>query len=204
LDSLEEFATQQALEAHSACAHAPDMDGFPGPPLTRSLAKDLRVAPELTPTTLTMPFHLRYYPTKRAVQLKPAQDTQVHFSLAWGSKTDLSLEAMNDIHSQIVKYLEKHDWKLSFTLVIARGSCTYGRFDKGFEDMLFALREQYPLCTKKNVAWEDHVGELEPEPRPYAFHISHWSQTLPDLAAFLKSARPGCGKKLHLDISIRK
>ena len=171
---------------------------------TRSLAEDLRVAPELTPSSMRMPFDLRFYRKKRAVQLKPAEDAQVHFSLAWGRKEELSVHDMDDIHGQIVRYLEQHDWKLSFVLAIARGSCTYGRFDEGFEDLLFALRGKYPpLCTKKNLAWEDHLGEMDPEPRPYAFHITHWSQALPEFAAFLKSARPRCGKTLHLDVSVR-
>ena len=172
--------------------------------LTRSLAEDQRVPPELTPSSMTMPFHLRFYRKKRAVQLKPAEDAQVHFSLAWGPKKELSLHDMDIIHAQIVQYLHQHDWKLSFALAIARGSCTYGRFDEGFEDLLFALRDKYPLCTKKNLAWQEHLGELEPEPRPYAFHITHWSRVLPEFAAFLKSARPGCGKTLHLDVSIRE
>lgn len=170
---------------------------------TRSLAESLRVPAELTPTSVTLPFDLRFYRKKRAIQLKPAGDTHVHFSLAWGNKQELSLRDMDDMYERIVRYLKRHQWRLTFTLVIARGACTYGRFDESFEDLMFELRDTYPLCTKKNLAWEDHRGELEPESRPIIFHISHWSEALPEFAAFLKSARPGCDKQLCLDISVR-
>ena len=90
-------------------------------------------------------------------------------------------------------------------MIIARPACCYGRFDTGFEDVMFGLRDKFPsLERKKDLPWEDHVGELEPEERPIVFHIAHSASTkMPELNAFLKSARPGCNKKLHLEISVR-
>ena len=94
---------------------------------------------------------------------------------------------------------------MTFSLIIARPACCYGRFDQGFEDMMFILRDKYPsLERKKDLPWEDHVGVLEPEDRPIAFHIAHSaSRVMPEFNNFLKSATPGCGKRLNLEISVR-
>ena len=94
-------------QGNGAAAGSSTAGGGRSQPVTRSLDEDLRVASELTPSAMTMPFHLRFYRKKRAVQLKPAEDAQVHFSLAWGDKKELSLHDMDDIRDQIVQHLEQ-------------------------------------------------------------------------------------------------
>ena len=57
-------------------------------------------------TELTLPFHLRYYRKNRALQLKPAGDSQIHYSLLWGPKDKISLEEMDQMRDEVVNWLK--------------------------------------------------------------------------------------------------
>ena len=59
-----------------------------------------------TETELTLPFHLRYYRKNRALQLKPAGDSHIHFSLLWGPKDKITMEEMDEMRDTVVNWLK--------------------------------------------------------------------------------------------------
>lgn len=128
-----------------------------------------------------MEFVLKHYRKKATIQLKPKTDISsnksrcVHFSIAWFKTNDISKEQKREISrklfEELCECLEKLENRLEFRIVKACENCTYGHFDKVFEDIVSVYREKYPLCTEKNLPLEQHPEV--PQDKPIMFHIGH-------------------------------
>lgn len=151
-----------------------------------------------------MNFNLKHYKKSASIQLKPKDDISsdpercVHFSIAWFKGKELTKEeqraATAEIYTKLKNYLAKTDSKLKFTIVKACENCTYGHFDKEFEEIIANARTAYPLCAEKDLPLTLHP-EL-PTDRTVMFHIAHSRSTDLKFNHFLKQ------KGAVLDINV--
>lgn len=158
--------------------------------------------------SLEWDFHYRYYPKQRIIQLKPANDKTVHFSIAWANPKESIFKVDFDIINKfIIKYLEMHNWTLTFRPIKACENCTYGYFDENFENLILGLRDKYKLCCDKDLPIcesSSHESLLElPEVNrlPIMSHISHSRSNDETFNSFMQQAK--IGSVMTLKISIR-
>lgn len=143
--------------------------------------------PQENTDTVKWIFYYRPYIKNRMIQLKPfhasgsKSDVGVHFSIAWVKpKSAISQMQFEEVDKQIRRYLDEHNWKITFTPVKACENCTYGYFEPAFEELLTQLRLRYNLCTDKQLPLDDpkhaDVKKLVADgkiPTPLWAHISH-------------------------------
>jgi len=123
-------------------------------------------------------FRYRAYKKSRAIQLKPYHDNQKHFSIVWSkNKNDISLEEFNLMDTKIRELLKEKNNELHFRIIKPTTNCTYGKFNKDFEDLIKQFRKDYKLCIDKDLPLdrEDHQHlkkeEIWNEDNPIMFHI---------------------------------
>lgn len=133
---------------------------------------------------LTWKFRYRSYKKQRVIQLKPHHDAENHFSIVWCKGKKLTVDEFAFIDNKIRMFIQNNDSSLTFTILRACTNCTYGRFQQSFEDMILALRDEYPqLCTNKDLTLGDpkHVELLNlvrwDEKHPIMHHIHARSNT---------------------------
>ena len=86
----------------------------------------------------------RSYPKNRAIQIKPSHDKINHFSIVWArEKGQISESDFDAMDKGIRNYLHDHGGKLTFRIVKACMNCTYGHFDREFEDLIKGYRAVY-------------------------------------------------------------
>jgi len=121
---------------------------------------------------------LRFEPKKRNVALrqlpKTTENRRYMTLLLCRDKTEISAEAVQAMGEALDAWIKAHDNTLHWRPLVARGACTYGRFDDEFEELLLRHR---PGVGEKDLPWEDHP-DLPREERPCFAHMRH--RDLPD------------------------
>jgi len=132
------------------------------------------------------PFCYRTYLSQRAIQIKPSHDKTNHFSIIWTKeKKNIKPEQFEVMDKGIREYLATHNNKLTFRVIVACKNCTYGRFNKEFEDLIMTYRNQNSAVFRGKDLTLGLNNEHEPlklvedwtDANPIMFHIHGRSNT---------------------------
>lgn len=154
-----------------------------------------------------VPFDYRFYKKKSKFICLRSLDGERHFTLIHVKdqiRKDFPNNEWDDVNEQIKNYLEKNDWKLKFTPQIACRNCTYGFFEKDFEELIYSIRKKYGevISTDHDITYsdEDNVNGHTKSVNLFA-HMSHSRGENQELCKFMQKA----DKKstLVLDIKVR-
>ena len=155
---------------------------------------------------MELSFDYRFYKKRCKYVCLRSVDEERHFTLLYVRPKDaLTPDEWNKINLRLKKYLEEHNWTLTFTPWKACENCTYGHFDVEFENLICQIRREYPqMDTGHDLSFDGQHAHLVAEGcrRPVLAHISHRRGTNEKLSEFLRAADRNT--TLTLKISVRQ